>query len=82
MPARLTDAVTVLPFPPFASAKFAPLVVQVTFPTSPASTPDSEQFVIVAAVVPSYVLFAAVIVAVTVTAVMLAVVVAVVDDNT
>ena len=75
-------AVTVLPVPTAALAKFAPLPLQLTLAVSPASTPVSEQFVIVAAVVPSYVLFAAVIVAVTVTPVMFAVVVAVVDDNT
>ena len=56
-------AVTVLPVPTFGVANAALLALHVT--DSPPSTPDSEQFVIVALVVLSYGLFNAVTDAVT-----------------
>ena len=56
-------------------------VVAAHMTVSPARTPVSVQFVIAAVVVPSYGLFAAVIVAVTGTAVIAAAVVALVDES-
>jgi hypothetical protein len=72
-------AVTVLPVPTLADAKVALPVVQLTM--SPLRTPASVQLVIVALVVPSYALLAALTVVVTVAAVMVAVVVAVGLDS-
>ncbi len=66
-------AVTTLPVPTAASAKFAAAALQVTL----AGLPESVQVVMVAAVVPLYTLLAAVTEAVTGAAVMLAVVTAV-----
>jgi hypothetical protein len=71
-------AVTVLPLPTLALLKvFGPPAEQLTL----AGLPLSVQAVMVAAVVPSYSLFAAVTLAVSEAAVMLAVVVAVVDES-
>ena len=72
-------AVTVFPLPTCAVSNVPFVAAHVT--VSPASTPVSEQPLIDAVVVRSYVLFAAVTDAVTLTAVMLAVVVAVVEAS-
>ncbi len=72
-------AVTVLAVPTAAEAKVAAPPLQLT--TSAPMTPLSVQPLSVAAMVLSYVLFAAVTLGVTVAAVMLAVVVAVVDER-
>ncbi len=69
---------TVLPVPTVALSKAA-TPVQAT--RSPLTAPVTVQVVSVAAVVPSYVLFAAVITGVTTAAVISAAVVAVVDDS-
>jgi len=78
-PSVIPVAVTVLPVPRLADANVALAALHVT--VSPPSTPVGVQPVIVAAVVWSYALFAAVTDAVTLTAVMFAVVVALVLDN-
>jgi hypothetical protein len=84
LPAEALDnvspvAVTVLAVPTLADANVALPAAHVT--VSPLITPVSVQFVIVALVVVSYGLFAAVTVAVIVAAVMFAVVVAIVLAN-
>src|SRR5690242_20003273 len=74
-------AVTVRPVPTLALAKVAEPAEQVTLAESAARTPVRVQALIVAVLLPSYVLLAAVTLAVTDTGVILAVVVAVVDAS-